>query len=305
MFEVINSSRKILIDRLRSEPTESEWGPSPVELWKSKTNSPWEGDLSNFRRLRISSGTINPPDRPSDISQEPYPNENFVARIYNTLRLLMKLTRLEVHCLIWNQSLFKYVCQFNSKKFRKFSILNNYVNDISIRMSYYSHRIQKINFDKPIIMEIGSGYGALSSCLKGHYSKFIIVDLIENLILASEFLNESGINFGTISDLSNNNVPVLLLSGGDMRSVDKVDIVVNTMSMQHMTNQNLNYYFGEIERLHPKYIYLVNRNIKRDLTDVEIQNYPIPSRYNAKKSNPIYGKKYTEKLLACTDCASV
>jgi cyclopropane fatty-acyl-phospholipid synthase-like methyltransferase len=154
-------------------------------------------------------------------------------------------------------------------------------------------------------MEIGSGYGALSSCLKGNYSKFIIVDLIENLILASEFLNESGINFGTISDLSNNNVSVLLLSGGDMRSVDKVDIVVNTMSMQHMTNENLNYYFGEIERLHPKYIYLVNRNIKRDLTDVEIQNYPIPSRYTPKKSNPIYSKNYTEILLACTDCASV
>ena len=125
------------------------------------------------------------------------------------------------------------------------------------------------------------------------------------MILASEFLHEAGINFGTISDLTNDNVPVLLLSGGDIRHLDKVDIVVNTMSMQHMTNKNLNYYFTQIERLHPKYLYLVNRNIKRDPTDIEIQNYPIPLGYIARKSNTIYSKNYTEILLECTGFTSV
>ncbi len=302
---MINSSKKILLDRLKSEPVHAEWGPSPVELWKSKSNSLWEGDISNFRRLRISGGTINPPDRPFDISQEPYPNEIFLRRVYNTFRLLINLVKLELHSLMTCRSLFKYVPEFNSKRFRKFSILNNYVNDISIRMSYYSHRIKKIKSDKPVIMEIGSGYGALSSYLKGEYSRFIIVDLIENLILASEFLSEAGINFGTISDFSNENVSVLLLSGGDIRHLDKVDIVVNTMSMQHMSNQNLKYYFGQIERLHPKYIYLVNRNIKRDPSDIVIQNYPIPLRYTALTSNAINSKNYSEILLACTDCKAV
>ncbi len=299
---MIDSTRKILLDRLSSEPVHAEWGPSPVELWKSKSSPSWEGDISNFRRLRISGGTINPPDRPFDTSQEPYPNEVFLRRVYNTFMLLINLAKLELHSWVTCRSFFKYVREFNSKKFRKFSILDNYFNDISIRMSYYSHRIRKIKSDKPVIMEIGSGYGALSSYLKGDYSRFIIVDLIENLILATEFLSEAGINFGTISDLSNENVSVLLLSGGDIQHLDRVDIVVNTMSMQHMTNQNLKYYFGQIERLHPRYIYLVNRNVKRDPTDIEIQNYPIPFRYNRSTTNAIYSKNYSEVLLACTDC---
>ncbi len=44
-----------------------------------------------------------------------------------------------------------------------------------------------------------------------------------------------------------------------------------------MDLQNLRFYFGEIERIHPNMLYLVNRNSKRDPTDVPIDDYPIPS----------------------------
>jgi hypothetical protein len=296
-FKMSDPQRNDLLRRRKSEQINTEWGPSPVEIWKSLKNPQWEGDISNFRLLKISSGTINPPDRPRNISQEPYPDENFFYRVINSLLLVVFLVRLEVHSLLITQRLFGYVSEPSSKKFRKLSVPNNFFTEIAMRMSYYSHRIKKLNQKQPVIMEIGAGYGALSSYLAGCYSKYIIVDLIENLILASEFLKEAGISFGTISDFTNDDVSVLLLTGGDIQKLQKVDIVINTMSMQHMSSRNLTYYFGHIERLDPEFIYLVNRNIKRDPTDTEIQNYPIPSSYIIRKTATIYSRNYSEMLF--------
>ena len=35
------------------------------------------------------------------------------------------------------------------------------------------------------------------------------------------------------------------------KELQEVDLVINTMSMQHMTERNLHYYFEQIERLSP------------------------------------------------------
>lgn len=293
----MNRQRNELIKRLRSESIETDWGPSPVEIWKSQSSTPWEGDISNFRRQKISSGAINPPDRPKSTLEEPYPDERLMRRIINTISLVNFLIRLEVHSLRTSGTLFRYIPEFGANKFRKFSIAKNFFSDIGIRMSYYSHKIRKMKLENPVILEIGAGYGALPYYLSGNYKTYFIVDLVENLILASEFLSDSKINFGTISDIANEDTSVFLLTGGDVQTLQKVDIVINTMSMQHMTNKNLKYYFQQIDRLSPKVIYLVNRNIKRDPTDIEIQNYPITNGYFCSKSNKIYSNNYSEMVF--------
>jgi len=293
----VNKRRSELVSRLKSEAIETKWGPSPVEIWKSKISSHYEGDVSDFRRRKISSGTINPPDRPKKLVEEPYPNDSWYRRVINTVTLMKLLGRLEVHSLLFNGSLFKYCPELNSHKFRRFSIPNNYLSEIGIRMSYYSHRIKKMGLENPVILEIGAGYGSLSNYLKGNYSKYIIVDLIENLILSSEYLSEAGLNFDVFPVISDDDDSIHLLAGGDIQKLDNVDIVVNTMSMQHMSEENLKYYFNQINRLNPALIYLVNRNIKRDPTDIEIQNYPVPKRYKVKKRNFIFSRNYSEILF--------
>lgn len=293
----MSSKRSELFDRLNSERPNAEWGPSPVEIWKHDIHNLLNKNLLDFRRSKISSGTINPPDRPKSTHQEPYPDDGMLRRCLNTFLLIVFLIRLEIHSLRQNNFLFKYRSELNSINFRKFSLPKNLMSDIGIRMSYYSCKIKKLNLEKPIILEIGAGYGALCNYLNGSYSRYIVVDLIENLILASQYLEEAGIKYGTSSDLSNVDVPVILISGGELQDLTKVDLVINTMSMQHMTEQNLTYYFGQIDRLNPELIYLVNRNIKRDLSDIEIQNYPIPKNYTVETKNFIYSKHYTEALF--------
>ena len=292
------SIRKELLSKLTSSALDSPWGHSPVEKWKSDSRAIWEGDISNFRRLRISGGTINPPDRPLELSEEPYPDEPFIRRITNSVALGKFLVKMQIHSFSSLGSLFRYVPEMETTKFRKFSCWNNLLSDIGIRMSYYSHRIKKLKLKNPVVLEIGAGYGALSAYLNGHYSSYFIVDLPENLILASEFLGSIGVKTGTIANYPSDDISVFLLSGADLTTVDGVDVVVNIMSMQHMSKKNLEYYFGEISRINPKYLYLVNRNIKRDPSDIEVQNYPVPSQYRIKTSAEIYSKFYTELVYS-------
>lgn len=297
MDEII---RNELLKKLVAVTPDEPWGHSQVEKWKNDSLLVWQGNISDFRRMKISSGTINPPDRPNLITDSSYENDSVLKSLLNTFRLLKFLVKMEIHSLLRTKSCFKYLPEMETHKFRRFSYPNNFLSDIGIRMSYYSHRIKSITDKGVEILEIGAGYGALSAYLRGYYSRYIIVDLPENLILAAEFLSNLRIPFGTIENYPSDDFSVYLMSGGDLNRIKSVDVVINTMSMQHMNGSNLEYYFHEIARLNPKILFLLNRNIKRDPTDTEIQNYPIPTNFKVKKSNRIFSKHYDEMILTST-----
>ena len=293
-------TRNELLKKLVSVTPDEPWGHSQVEKWKNDSLLVWQGNISDFRRMKISGGTINPPDRPNPITDSTYENDSIWKSLLNTFKLLKFLVKMEIHSLLRTRSWFKYLPEMETNKFRRFSYPNNFLSDIGIRMSYYSHRIKSVTDEGMEILEIGAGYGALSVYLSGYYSRYIIVDLPENLMLAAEFLSNLKIPFGTIKNYPNDDISVYLLSGGDLSRIKNVDVVINIMSMQHMSSRNLEYYFQEIARLNPKILYLLNRNIKRDPTDTEIQNYPIPTNFGVKKSNRIFSKHYDEIILTLT-----
>lgn len=290
--------RKFFISRFSLDQTNVEWAPSPVEEWKYRLDEQWQETVPDFRRRWISGGTLNYPDRPRTISEERYPDEKFPQMVINSLHLVCKLFSLQMHSFRLTKKLFNYFPELNLNKYRRFSFPNNYLSETAARMSYYSHRLREFcEQKKPVVLEIGAGFGALCRYLQGCYSQYLIVDLHLNLVLASQYLEEAGISHGTIQNYPNKNISVFLLTGEDLKSIDECNIVINTMSMQHMTRTNLDYYFAEIKRLQPDYMYLVNRNIKRDSSDVEIQHYPIPKGYTTVSSNNIYSSDYCEVIF--------
>lgn len=172
--------------------------------------------------------------------------------------------------------------------------------EASIRHGYYANRIQfllkQYGKDSPpdTVFEIGSGFGGLSlrirEILKPRRS--ILTDLPEDMVMAYYFLTRIFPSTQLIfreSEISKINkegifiVPPWLLPKIAMH----VDLAVNTMSFQHMTEENLGYYFGMIEKFQCRYIYFVNRNHKSDPTDVIVDRYPVPSRY-ALRSRALY-----------------
>jgi len=164
-------------------------------------------------------------------------------------------------------------------------------------MCYYLKKLEKeFAQKKPVktVLEIGGGFGGL--CLKMirskkvNVEKFIFVDLPECIVLSYYYLINSKINVKALvtteKTLTTNKIDtqVLLLPPWLLPKLDiKIDLFINTMSFQHMTRGNIEYYFSEVNRLNTENIFLVNRDWKRDKTDVKISDYPIPSRYQLMK----------------------
>lgn len=141
------------------------------------------------------------------------------------------------------------------------------------RYKFFKKYIEKEIPDRENILEIGGGFGGLCAVL--NFRNYYFVDLPEIAPLAYWYLKNKGkeVNYVTPWDLPKLNA--------------KIDLFINTMSFQHMTQENLEYYFGEIARLKPKYLFLVNRNWKRDPTDVIMDDYPIPKDYQLIKETGI------------------
>ncbi|MHA1676154.1 MAG: putative sugar O-methyltransferase [Candidatus Njordarchaeales archaeon] len=281
--------------REESEKNHGEWAHSPVEHWKVDF---FEKNLNilnlkNFRRTPLSGGLINFPDRPSK-------SEEFLEQYwFNGIPFRQKLRGV----LDMSLMLYRLRRQF---KFSIKDILDNSVGnpcyyglgkikitDFSIRMCYYLKKIEKEfaqNKSVKCILEIGGGFGGL--CLRIMQSKkitiekFIFVDLPECIALAYYYLMNNKINVKALvtteEELTTNKIDtqVLLLPPWLLPKLDiKIDLFINTMSFQHMTRENIEYYLSEINRLNTENLFLVNRDWIRDKTDVKISDYPIPSRY--------------------------
>ncbi len=152
-----------------------------------------------------------------------------------------------------------------------YNLLGNKVTDDSIKAYFLKKYIEREIPNVDSVLEIGGGFGALRERLNvGFYA---IVDLPEILPLTFYYSEKVGKDTTCIAPW-------------ELPGLDKnFDLFINVMSFQHMTKKNLDYYFSEIKRLKPKHLFILNRNHKRDPTDVKMDDYPIPKEYQLIKSD--------------------
>jgi len=147
------------------------------------------------------------------------------------------------------------------------------------RYKFFKKYIEKEIPDRENILEIGGGFGGLCAAL--NFKNYYFVDFPEIIPLAYWYLKNKG-------------KEVNYITPWDLPKLDaKIDLFVSTMSFCHMTRENLEYYFNEIARLKPNYLFIVSRNWKKDPTDLIMDDYPIPMGYQLVKetkipSNPIH-----------------
>ena len=131
--------------------------------------------------------------------------------------------------------------------------------------------------------------------------------MIENLVITKFYLDKA---FGE------NNV-ILLIDKSDLYKINAInkrifvlcppyllpylnmnfDLHISTMSYQHMTKNNLDFYFREIKRLKVKYLFLNNRTIKRDSTDIPIDDYDLRDKYEIIDKKMHLFSKYHKEIL--------
>lgn len=256
---------------------------SPVEIWKKHKTTKFTDPilLNDFRRNSLSGGTLNPPDRPSKSNEDfsVYQDCNIFEKIHNLFKLIYRLIKFETRSIIYHGKIFKLKKDSSDIRIRTVTFSKS-LTDSNIRNSYYYSVVQKYFKSSKVILEIGSGYGHLAHLLfKNMNVKICLIDLPENLILANQYLSSVGIDTSINFNADNFNEVTLLLPCDIDSLLGKVDLVINTMSFQHMTQKNINDYFHFINLSLPKFLYLVNRNIKRDETDVVIDNFPISNKF--------------------------
>jgi hypothetical protein len=297
---VHTSTWQHLINKKKSFNLNDPSAHSPVELWKSSSFPDDVLSLEDFRRTFLSGGAINPPDRPNFLHQNAkYEDEDLFGQVKWFFKLIRRLMKLQLHSFRNRRKFFFYYPDKSRKKFRRISLFDNYLMDLSIRVSYYLSVLsdQRECKDKFTVLEIGGGFGALSTiyCLKSPHSTYYLVDLPENLLISYINLREAGIPVTTIENLPSDFSGVVLLTGNEIAKVHNCDFVINTMSFQHMNKVNIEYYFSNIFRIQPRKIYLVNRSVKRDLTDISIFDYPNDPRYRLVRENSIFTDEHIEQ----------
>lgn len=273
-----------------------------VENWKVRESKQFFNKLkvSSFRSFGISGGTLNPPDRPNSISldDKKYMDANVFESTLNTIKLLYRLIKFELRMFIHHKSLFLFKKDSGNCGLRKITLFGNSLSDASIRNSYYFGIFKKYFTECKVILEIGGGYGHLASLIsKNANSTYYLCDLPQNLILAAEFLRQEKIKFSVFNNDIVNHRGIILILPPDIESLSP-HLIINTMSFQHMSHAYISYYFNIINESQPDYLYLVNRNIKRDETDTIIDEYPISDIFKKIKISNIQTKNHKEIIYA-------
>jgi len=299
-------SMRILIQNLEKYDYAGERsGHSPVENLKIQIQAEYKdiSQIKDFKKHRICMGTLNEPDRPADQSQEYFPDESRLIRFINTLKLIKRLFIFQYFSLKNHKKFFKYFAESKVGNARKFSTPGNFISDAGIRHSYYRSVIQALSKREiHSVLEIGGGFGGLCNLVMrgSEIHTYYIVDLPENLLLQHFYLHENGFRVYPWEKRAarDEGLPcILLLNGVEVLELDsEIDLLINTMSMQHMSEKNLDFYFEQIDRLKISSLYLVNRNTIRDNSDVKMEDYPIPASYRNIFLKPFYSRNHLEGI---------
>jgi len=277
--ETINFYQKLKEEELKNP---GAWTYSPVETWKIDyfLDNLNENNLKNFRRTSLSAGLISFPDRPLKYKSgllNPWikglPLWQKIRGIRDIgVELLRMRKKIDFKFSDIKDNLVGNPCYY------KLGRTN--ITDFAIRMCFYSKYLKKEFSNIGNVLEIGGGFGGLCQELLSspelNIKKYVLVDLPESLALTYYYLMNSQCKKDRF----------IILPPWELAKTDNsFDLLVNTMSFQHMSKENINYYFSEIERLNIKNLFLVNRDTVRDPSDVKISDYPIPSKYRLVKQD--------------------
>lgn len=143
------------------------------------------------------------------------------------------------------------------------------VTSTSIWSAYYACRVIELTEGRGVetVVDLGGGYGHLAHVLAAFFPRVVLVELPIVLALAREWSDKHPATADKVTLCH----PYEEWSG---------DLVINTHSFQHMTADNLRWYDARFRQSPPSCMYLVNRVVKRDDTDVEFAEYPFLSMFN-------------------------
>jgi len=286
------------------------WSPSPVEGWKDEFQVTADS-LAEFRCHSISGGTINFPDRPATRSAMPQP-EFFAPRTPAQIA--------RGHLTVWRRcmqlisalpkghlGLYRRLAQDDGAHGAQRWMVPGIglVTEASIRYAYYAAALsEKLGKGQPIF-EIGAGFGGLAQrlvpLLDPH--RYIITDLPLNMLLAytnlsGRFPGEVGRIWLSTDRLGPARIQIVApwrLTGLGLTA----DTAINTVSFQHMSMRNLEFYGDAMAALGVRQLYHVNRDVKRDPTDVPCSSYPFRDRFEVALSRefPFVGRNVREELM--------
>jgi putative sugar O-methyltransferase len=145
-------------------------------------------------------------------------------------------------------------------------------------------RIRELVADvaRPVILEIGGGYGGLARQVLRLIPgvRYLGLDLPENTIIQSWYLTRSlpHLRIGVNEIDREEHSDALLLPNWALPELrlSRLDVVVNVHSFGEMSRSTLNAYFAEIMRLRPEWIYHENLGSRRrdDLYGIAVTDYP-------------------------------
>ena len=111
------------------------------------------------------------------------------------------------------------------------------------------------------VLEIGGGYGGLARlwAIDNKVKKYIIVDIPESLFFAEVALKEEfGDRVGYWNGCDPDTQFVLLPVNRILEYNKPVDLIINTGSMQEMSDQWINFYMTWLDQIGSKYFYSLN-----------------------------------------------
>ena len=173
---------------------------------------------------------------------------------------------------------------------------------LSVRILFHSIMVDNIlsstRFEsRPVILEIGAGYGGLGRILKSyiHDSCHIILDLPETLTYAAYFIEYSSPNkkIAHLSDIMDRlddfdslveEYDFILIPPWVIKyiSASTIDLVIDTYSMSEMSKVYAKYYIGHIDRTLKVggYFYSINKRFKREEDKLAFYDWKFKSQFN-------------------------
>lgn len=302
-----------LFARISQHDVRGPWSPSPVEDRHQKLRElllVTPGILRRFRRTFLAAGRLNFPDSPRPKEMFLEWDENLAgqkrAGALHLARMLYALHREQPFelrelsdTLVGAPTTFPIPLSLGGFALRKLNAVlgrpgartgaatHAYVTEVQMRSLYYRKRLHTVLGNQvATVLEIGGGYGALAAETLHHLPirQYFLVELPESVPLAFFYLKacfDTTIQVLTSpDDAVDSDARVVLLPPWCLPSLRvPITTLVNTHSFQHMMGESITYYLQQAERLRAQYLYLVNRDVKRDPTDVPISQYPFPASY--------------------------
>lgn len=171
--------------------------------------------------------------------------------------------------------------------------------------------IQENNSKTNIVLEIGGGYGNFANKFKNlrKFSKYVIIDLPEVLLLQHYYLSEMNKNYKIINlidtsidiDIETIEFDFLLIPFNIYQKYNfKFDIIINKRSIGEMPRDVLNNYFDWLQ-LHINdngLFYIVNRYAFTKSNDKnKLRDYPFDNNWNILLSKPQWLQTHLHEFI--------